>query len=69
MPHQPAPSTSSAGGPLPAGTGPAGLTVLPSRPVTRALRAARRTLSEPEASRKQLPHRAAYALAASGIGL
>jgi len=69
MPDQPAPSTSTAGGPQLAGTRPAGLSVPPSRPVTQARQMARRTLSEPEARRKQLPPRAAYALAASVIGL
>jgi len=59
MPNQPAPSTGIAGGPQLAGAGPAGLTALPSRPVTRP----------PETARRTLPPRAAYALAASVIGL
>jgi predicted MFS family arabinose efflux permease len=59
MPNQPAPSTSTAGGPRLAGTGSAGLSVLPSRPATRA----------PEMARRTLPPRAVYALAASVVGL
>lgn len=69
MPNQAAPSASAAGGPRLAGAGPAGLSVPPSRQVTRSPETARRTLSEPKASRKHLPPRAAYALAASVIGL
>ena len=55
MPDQPAPSTGTAGGPQLAGAGRAGLSMLPSRPVTRPTATARRTL----------PPRAAYTLAAS----
>lgn len=55
MPNHPAPSA-------------AGPSAEPSRPFTRA-QAARRRLSEAEASRKQLPPRTAYALAAGVIGL
>jgi predicted MFS family arabinose efflux permease len=69
MPDQPAPSASTGGGPRLAGASPAGLSVPPSRPVARAPATARRTPGEREASRKQLPPRAAYALAASLIGL
>ena len=59
MPNQPAPSTSTAGGPRLTGARPAGLSLLRSRPVTRARETARRAPSEPGASRRHLPPRAA----------